>query len=461
MTKKHIHMIGIGGVGMSGLAAVLAEKGCKVSGSDLKLSPTTERLRSLGVEVAQGHDAANVGDADVVIASAAVPPDNPELMIAREKGIPILGRAQLLGMMMEGTLGVAVAGTHGKTTTTSMLADVLVAGGLDPTILIGGDLERLQGNARLGKGEVFLTEACEAFSSFLELRPTIAIVTNVEADHLEFYGSLEGVIAAFKQFLSQVQPEGCAIMCIDSPHVRELLPGVDRRTITYGLSPDADLRAVDADLASPTPSFRIVHDGADCGRVTLRVPGEHNVQNALAALAAGHELGLGFDVMFAALADFQGAERRFDVLGEESGIMVADDYAHHPTEIRATLEAARAFNRRVVVVYQPHQYSRTVTFMDEFAEGLSLADVVVLTEIFAAREEPMAGVSSSMIGDIIRSRHPEKLVIFIADKNAVAQSLLPELRPGDLVIVMGAGDIRVAGEALVSLLRKGERVKES
>ena len=249
-------MIGIGGVGMSGLAAVLAEKGCRVSGSDLKLSPTTDRLRSLGVEVVQGHDAANVGDADVVVASAAVPPDNPELVIAREKGLPILSRAQLLGMMMEGTLGVAVAGTHGKTTTTSMLADVLVAGGLDPTILIGGDLERLQGNARLGKGEVFLTEACEAFSSFLELRPTIAIVTNVEADHLEFYGSLEGVIAAFKQFLSQIQPEGCAIVCIDSPHVRELLPSVERRTITYGFSPDANLRAVDADLSSPTPSFR-------------------------------------------------------------------------------------------------------------------------------------------------------------------------------------------------------------
>lgn len=437
---------------MSGLAAVLAERGCKVSGSDLKLSATTERLESLGVEVFQGHSAANVGDAELVVASAAVPPENPELAIARERGLPILGRAQLLGMMMEGTLGVAVAGTHGKTTTTSMLADVLVAGGLDPTILIGGDLERLHGNARLGKGRVFLTEACEAFSSFLELHPTVSIVTNIEADHLEFYGSLEGVIAAFKQFLSQTQPEGCAILCLDDANVRDLLPSVQGRTTTYGFSADVDLRAVDADLASPQPSFRMTHKGVDCGALTLRVPGEHNVRNALAALAAGHELGLSFDVMITALSDFRGAERRFDVLGEECGIIVVDDYAHHPTEIRATLEAARAFKRRVVAVYQPHQYSRTVSFMDEFAETLSLADVVVLTEIFAAREEPTPGVSSSMIGDIIRSRHPEKQVIFIADKDAVARAILPELRPGDLVIVMGAGDIRVAGETLLALL---------
>ncbi len=452
-------MIGIGGVGMSGLAAIMAEKGYRVSGSDLRMSQMTTRLETLGVRVYVGHDAANVGDAEMVVASAAVPPENPELAVAREKGLPILSRAQLLGRLMEGTLGIAVAGTHGKTTTTSMLAGILVAGKLDPTILIGGDFERLHGNARLGKGEVFLTEACEAFNSFLELHPRIAVVTNIEADHLEFHGSLEGVIATFKQFLSQVSPSGCAVLCIDSPHVREIMPSVDRRMVTYGFSADADLRADDIDLSSPQPSFRVVCAGTDCGRLTLRTPGRHNVQNALAAMAVGHELGVGFDTMFSVLADFRGAERRFEVLGVESGITVVDDYAHHPTEVRATLEAARAFGRRVVVVFQPHQYSRTVAFMDDFAESLSLADVVVLTEIYAAREQPMPDVSASMVGDIVRSKHPGKEVIFIPDKTKVAESLAPRLESGDLVIVMGAGDIRAAGEALVSLLRS--RVKES
>ena len=444
---------------MSGLAAVMAAKGYRVRGSDLRLSPTTERLESMGVKVFQGHDAANVGDAEVVVASAAVPPENPELAAAREKGLQVLSRAELLGLLMDGTLGVAVAGTHGKTTTTSMLAGVLVAGGLDPTILIGGDFERLRGNARLGKGEVFLTEACEAFNSFLALRPTIAVVTNVEADHLEFHGSLEGVVATFKQFLSQVLPSGCAVLCADCQHVRELLPSVQRRMITYGFSADADLRAVDADLSTPHPSFGVVHDGADCGRLTLRIPGRHNIQNALAALAVGYELGVGFDVMFEALEDFKGAERRFDVLGEVSGIAVVDDYGHHPTEVRATLEAARAFGRRVVVVFQPHQYSRTLAFKNDFAESLSLADVVVLTEIYAAREKPMADFSASMVGDIIRTRHPDKPVVFIPDKKEVAASLIPMLHSGDMVIVMGAGDIRTAGESLVVMLR--EQAKES
>lgn len=452
-------MIGIGGVGMSGLAAVMAAKGYHVRGSDLKLSPTTDRLESMGVRVFQGHDASNVGDAELIVASAAVPPDNPELAAARDLGLPIISRAQLLGMLMEGTLGVAVAGTHGKTTTTSMLAGVVVAGGLDPTILIGGDFERLQGNARLGKGEVFLTEACEAFNSFLELRPTIAVITNVEADHLEFHGSLEGVVATFKQFLSQVSSSGCAILCTDSQHVRELLPSVQCRTITYGFCADAHLRAVDADLSTPRPSFRVVNGGADCGRLALRVPGKHNIQNALAALAVGQELGLSFDVMFSALADFKGAERRFDVLGDVSGITVVDDYAHHPTEVRATLEAARAFGRRIIVVFQPHQYSRTVTFMNDFAESLSLADTVVLTEIYAAREKPRSDVSASMVGDIIRSRHRGKEVIFIPERTEIAASLLPRLAAGDMVIVMGAGDIRAAGEDLLSLL--GARAKES
>lgn len=456
LTNKRIHMIGIGGVSMSGLAAVLAERGARVSGSDLRKSPVTDRLEDRGVRIFEGHDAANLGNAEVIVATAAIPPENPELLVAREKGLPVIGRAELLGMLMEGTRGIAVAGTHGKTTTTSMVADVLIAGGVDPTVLVGGDFDRLGGNARVGGSDIFLTEACEAFSSFLQLRPTVAVVTNIEADHLEFYGSLDGVMAAFRQFLSQVEPAGCSVLCIDDPGVRELLPSLGGRLITYGLSPQAFLRADDADWKSPRPSCSVVRDGRNVGRLALNTPGRHNIQNALAALAVGHELGIPFDTMLDALAEFSGAERRFEVLAEVAGITVVDDYAHHPTEVRATMEAARTFGRRVVAVFQPHQYTRTQAFVEEFAESLSLADSIVLTEIYLAREKPIPGVSSSLIADSIERRHPGKEVTFVPEKADVAESLLPNLREGDLVIVMGAGDIRPVGEAIVSLLAERE-----
>lgn len=450
--NKRIHMVGVGGAGMSGLAALMAGMGCRVSGSDLKATPVTARLECLGIKVFHGHDAANTSGAELIVASAAVPGDNPELAVARDRGLPIFSRARMLGELMAGTVGVAVAGTHGKTTTTSMLADVLEAGGLDPTVLVGGDLERLNGNARLGKGKVFLAEACEAFNSFLELHPTIAVVTNLEADHLDFHGSLEGVVGSFREFLSQIEPDGCAVVCVDCANARAAAHSVGRRAVTYGLSPDAEFCAVDARVDSRNPSFRLLCRGRDCGEYTLRVPGCHNVRNALAALAVGRELGLGFDVIRDALAQFKGTSRRFEILGTTAGIVLVDDYAHHPTEIRATLAAARAWGLRVVAVFQPHLFSRTRAFLKEFAASLSSADLIVLTEIYPARERPIPGISASLIVDAIKAKLPGKDVVFVPEKDNVPDVLLPSLQPGDVVVVMGAGDIRMAAERLLLML---------
>ncbi|MDH7480681.1 MAG: UDP-N-acetylmuramate--L-alanine ligase [Armatimonadota bacterium] len=450
-----IHMIGIGGVGMSGLATVMAGMGYHISGSDLKIGHVKERLSALGIELAEGHHAQNVGDAELVVASAAIPADNPEIIAAREKGIPVLTRAQMLGRLMAGTFGIAVSGTHGKTTTTSMLALVLERGGLDPTILIGGDLETLKGNARLGKSRYFLTEACEAYDSFLELHPAVAVITNIEAEHLDHYKSLDGVMAAFSRFLSQVQPGGFAVLCTDCPNTRSLISQVKTRVVTYGLDFPADYTATDIS-DSPQPSFKILSKGNELGLVTLRIPGRHNVANAVAAAAVASELRIGFDVISKALGEFKGAERRFEILGTAAGIMVVDDYAHHPTEIRATLAAARTLGRRIIAVFQPHLYSRTQQFAREFAEALSEADRVVVTEIYPAREKPIPGVTAAEITNLIRAKDPNKPAKFIADKELIAENLMAELQPSDLVLFMGAGDIRTAGEMLLSLLREAE-----
>ncbi len=451
-----IHMIGIGGVGMSGLAIVMAGMGYHISGSDLKIAPVKERLSSLGITLFEGHDARNIGNADLVVASAAIPPDNPEIITAHEKGIPVLSRAQMLGRLMSGTFGIAVSGTHGKTTTTSMLALVLERGKLDPTILIGGDLDALRGNARLGNSRYFLTEACEAYDSFLELHPAVAVITNIEAEHLDHYKSLDGIMAAFKQFLSQIQPGGFAVLCTDCPNVRSLIPQVKVRVVTYGLDSQADYAAADVE-DSPQPSFKILHKGTELGSVTLRVPGKHNVANALATAAVASELRIDFDIIKKALEDFKGAERRFEILGCAAGITIVDDYAHHPTEIKATLAAARTLRRRIVAVFQPHLYSRTQQFASEFAESLSEADQVIITEVYPAREKPIPGVTAAQIASLIRARNPEKPVKFIADKMLIAENLIPELQSGDLVLFMGAGDIRIAGEALLALLQNAEQ----
>lgn len=450
-----VHMMGVCGAGMSGLAYVMAGMGYSVSGCDAKPTEVAERLRSLGVSVFEGHDPTHVTAGGLLVASAAIPDSNAEVAAARDQGVEVISRAEMLGRLMAGRYGIAISGTHGKTTTTSMIALVLERAGLDPTILIGGDLGVLGGNAKLGKSEYFVTEACEAYGSFLSLRPRMAVITNIEHDHHDCYPTLDDVMSAFRTFLSQVEAGGMVIACADCPNVRALIPEIAERVVSYGLSEDADVRAAGFDAESANPSFRVMHEGCEIGEFALGVPGRHNVLNALAAIAVGVELGVGPEVMREALAEFRGAERRFDVLGEASGITVVDDYAHHPTEVRATLDAARARGRRVIAVFQPHLYSRTRALAADFAESLSAADEVVLTEIYAAREQPMPGVSGEMIAEMVNSSSPRK-ARFIAEKGRVAAELVAELRSGDLVVFMGAGDIRESAEELLRLLSAGQ-----
>ena len=454
-----LHFVGVGGAGMSGIAAVMIRRGARVCGSDQRESENTRRLRAMGADVHIGHRPEHVGDVDIVVVSAAVPPDNPEIIAARERGIPVILRAEALGRLMsEYKHRIAIAGTHGKTTTTSMTGLVLLEGGLDPTILVGGDVEAINGNARLGDGDVFVTEACEAFSSFLELRPSVAVITNIDADHLDHYRDFASIKAAFRQFICQVEDGGCVIACADDQGVRkslaskEVFPALGMRLITYGVREDADLRAVDVDVDSPKASFSVMRDKKALGRIALNAPGTHNVLNALAAVAVGLEQGVSFPAIRSALAKYTGAGRRFEMLGEVGGVIVVDDYAHHPAEIAATLQAAkRGWRRRVVVVFQPHLYSRTKFFLKDFADSLSLAARVIVTDIYAAREKPIPGVSACQIIEAMDESGRARAE-YIPNKADIADRLLPDLRPDDMVIVMGAGDIREVGEEIVSKL---------
>ncbi|MHB0913023.1 MAG: UDP-N-acetylmuramate--L-alanine ligase [Armatimonadota bacterium] len=436
-----VHMVGIGGAGMSALAVVLAGLGYPVSGSDMRESEVTRRLASLGIEVRIGHRAENASGAGLVVVTAAAPSDNPEIVAARSAGVSIITRAEMLGLLVGANYGIAVAGTHGKTTTTSMLALVLEAAGMDATLLVGGDLAQFSGNAKLGGGELLLTEACEAFNSFLALSPAMAVVTNIDADHLDCHGSLDGVVESFRKFLSQIKEGGCAVVNADCPNARSVIPSIGKRVVTFGFR-EGDYLAQEVDVSTPEPRFRV--NGLE---YALRVPGEHNAQNALAAIAAASELGVAGETIRDALLEFRGAGRRFEVLGTARGITVIDDYAHHPTEVRATLAAARAWGRRVVAVFQPHLFSRTRDFAAEFAESLGGADVAVVAGIYAAREKPIPGVTGAMIADLAQSAR------FVPEMDEIPGTLIPELRDGDLVVIMGAGDIRRVAEDLLRRLQ--------
>ena len=453
-----IHFVGIGGAGMSGLARVLARQGVHVTGSDLRESPTLAALRrESGIRADAGHTAANLNGATLVVASAAVKKDNPEMAAAREKGIPVISRAEMLGRLMaQYTDSVAITGTHGKTTTTGMTAMVLEAGGLDPTVLIGGDLPAYGGNARLGGSNVFLAEACEAYDSFLDLSPKIAVILNIEADHLDYYGDFANVLRSFRKFLSQVS--GTAIVCGTDPNIPALLAemhGAEAmpEIVTYAVGAEADLMAADIDIDSATPSYTAVWRGTTLGRVQLQMPGLHTVSNSLAAVAVGLTLGLPFDKIAAGLANFTGTGRRFERVGTTaSDVLIVDDYAHHPTEIRATLAAARRAyaGRRIVAVFQPHLPSRTRDFKTEFAESFAAADHVVLTDIFLAREQPIAGVTGAGLAAQTADRRGAECVTYVADKSALPGRLAEIVRPGDLVLTLGAGDIRSAGEGFLA-----------
>jgi UDP-N-acetylmuramate--alanine ligase len=459
---RRIHFVGIGGIGMSGIAELLANLGYKVSGSDAKASHVTDRLQRLGVRVQIGHDAANVGSADVVVVSSAIARGNPETDEAARRQIPVIPRAEMLAELMRLRYGVAIAGSHGKTTTTSMVALVLERGGLDPTAVIGGRLSAFGSNARLGGGDYVVAEADESDRSFLKLSPAIAVVTNIDREHMESYGGWDDLLQAFVDFANKVPFYGAVIACTDDEAVRGIVPRVTRRLTTYALA-GSDGRApatvtghdmaLEAFGSRAVVRYRTPETELELGALHLRVPGRHNLLNALGAVAVGLEVGVGFGAIAAALEQFQGAERRFQQLGEEDGVLVVDDYGHHPTEIAAVIAAARAgIDRRVVVVFQPHRYSRTRQLMREFGDALGAADEVVLTDIYAAGEAPLPGATLDALASVVRAAargpvHVEPAV------DRLPQAVERIARPGDLVITLGAGSIGGVGERILDAIR--------
>jgi UDP-N-acetylmuramate--alanine ligase len=450
-------MIGIGGSGMSPIAKVLLEMGHRVTGSDLKSSTTVQNLGAMGAHIYQGHRAEHVRGAELVVISTAIADSNPELVAARELGIPVIHRSDMLAALLNERHGIAVAGAHGKTTVTSMISLVLERAGLDPTVVIGGELNDIGGSAKYGKGPYVVAEADESDRSFLRYRPQTAVVTTIEADHLEYYdGTLDKLIATFEEFLENLPPAGLAVLGIDDERVREIRGRLNRRTVTYGLEHEADYTARSVTLAERGSTFTVYHRGARLGEVELVVPGRHNVANALATLAVAAEAGIPFEVAREHLARFHGAKRRFQFIGEEAGVTVVDDYAHHPTEIRATLRAAREGwpERRIVAVFQPHRYTRTHFLMDDFGQAFGHADLVVLGRIYSPPpEKPIPGVTAERLARLIEA-DLKRPVALIEDNRDIVNYLARTVRPGDMVITMGAGDIWMVAEELVGRLRQ-------
>ena len=452
---QQIHFVGIGGIGMSGIAEVLLNLGYRISGSDLEETPITRRLAELGATVVSGHEAQNVGEADVVVLSSAVRPDNVEVVAARERKIPVIRRAEMLAELMRMKYGIAIAGTHGKTTTTSLVASVLTHGGLDPTIVIGGRLNVWETNARLGQGRYLVAEADESDGSFLNLSPTVAVVTTIDEEHLDFYRDLAHLQETFLSFINKIPFYGLAVLCLDEPHIQALIPRIEKRMVTYGLSSQADFLGHDIERKGLETSYTARYQGSPLGRVRLQMPGVHNVLNSLAAIAVGLELDMDFHDIAEALAEFGGIERRFQIKGERRGVMVVDDYGHHPAEIRATLKAAKDGwgERRLVVVFQPHRYSRTQYLLQDFFSAFNEADVLITTEIYPAGETPIPGVSGRQIYDGVK-RHGHRDVSYVEQVSDVLALLEERLRPGDLVLTLGAGDVWKVSDALIARLEE-------
>lgn len=438
---------------MSGIAEVLLNLGYQVSGSDLRESETTERLRSLGAAVFIGHRPENITSPHVVVISSAVKRDNPEVAAAQEKQIPVIPRAEMLAELMRLKYGVAIAGAHGKTTTTSLVATVLAAGGIDPTVVIGGKLNSLGTNAKLGQGEFLVAEADESDGSFLKLSPAIAVVTNIDAEHLDYYRDIDEIKEAFLAFINKVPFYGVSILCLDERHIQSLIPRVEKRFLTYGMNTQADYQARDIGPLRLGSRYRVLYHGQDLGWFELSIPGMHNVSNSLAALAVARELDIDIDTIRKALKEFSGVQRRFQIKGETSGVLVVDDYGHHPTEIKATLAAARAgLGRRVVTVFQPHRYTRTQHLLDEFFTAFNQADSVIVMEIYAAGEQAIPGISGKVVYEGIK-RHGHKDTMFLPTKEEAAAHLIKALAPGDVLITLGAGDVWKVGEAVLEGLR--------
>ncbi|PRP90904.1 UDP-N-acetylmuramate--L-alanine ligase [Enhygromyxa salina] len=455
----HIHFVGIGGIGMSGIAEVLVNLGYRVTGTDLADSETTRRLVGLGATIHRGHDQAHLGDADVVVTSSAIPAHNPEVIAARARKIPVIPRAEMLGELMRLKQGLLVAGSHGKTTTTSMVAAVLHEAGLDPTVVIGGKVNSFASNARLGYGEVFVAEADESDGSFLVLSGTHAIITNIDVEHLDHYGDLDHLLDAFVGFANRVPFYGMAVICVDDANIRKIQPRLSKRTVSYAIDQaDADYRAVDVSMADGRSHFSVLAHGERRGRFELAMPGRHNVLNALATIALCDEQGVSAAVCRKALREFSGVQRRFTLRGEVEGVTVVDDYGHHPTELRATLSAARdAYpGRRIVAAFQPHRYTRVRNHLEQFAASLDEADLVVLTPIYAAGEAPIEGIDSEHLAALCRARKPAREVLLVeagGDPVPATTALLrAQVRPGDLTLTLGAGSITKVSHALVEAM---------
>lgn len=444
---KHVHFVGIGGIGMSGIAEVLLNLGYKVTGSDVRETAITRRLEQCGATVSLRHLANNVVGAHVVVISSAVRPDNPEIEEAQRLKIPVISRAEMLAELERLKYSISVAGTHGKTTTTSMIAIILDRAGFDPTVVVGGLLNTIGSNARLGKGEYIVLEADESDRSFLLLSPTIAVVTNIEADHLDQYRDLDDIKAAFLSFINKVPFYGAAILCLDEPVVQSLIPEVKRRIVTYGTAAQADISIVDINTDGLRSSFTVKFNGGSRQQIKLNVPGVHNVLNATAAFAAARDMGIEPNVIAAALESFQGVDRRFQVKSHD-GITVIDDYAHHPTEIRATLSAAKSGNfHRIFAVFQPHRYTRTFHLMDDFARAFNLADVVLILDIYPAGEQPIEGITTPVLIEKIKS-FGHKNAIYAPDFETIESYIIANAQPGDAVVVMGAGSVTKLSDIL-------------
>ncbi len=457
---RHVHFIGIGGIGMSGLAEILRTLDFDVSGSDLKKNDVTRRLEDLGVRVVEGHHASSVEGADVVVYSSAVKADNPEMVRARELDVPIIARGEMLAELMRVKYNITIAGSHGKTTTTSLVATVLRQAGLDPTVVVGGKVNALGSNARLGAGDLFVAEADESDGSFLRLTPTIGVITNIDPEHLDHYGSLDAIKDAFVAYANKVPFYGLSILCVDHPHVQEILPRIERRHVTYGRSPQADFRARNLRFEGLSTRFDAYRRGESMGEFVVRMPGAHNVLNALAVIAVADELEVPLDVVRDSIAQFHGVQRRFTIVadlpfekdGKKDSVMIVDDYGHHPAEIEATLAAAQAgFNRRVVVAFQPHRYTRTQSLFAEFTRAFNDADVLLVTDVYPAGEKPIEGATAPALTDAIRA-HGHQSVAYVQDKKQMAKVLRDLVEPGDMVIALGAGDINASARELAALL---------
>lgn len=448
---RHVHIVGIGGAGLSGISEILLSLGFHVSGSDMNRTEITEHLIKLGASVYYGHEARHVPDADVVVVSPAIPSENPEILAAKARKIPVIRGAEMLAEIMRMKFSVAVSGTHGKTTTTAITAAVLDE--LDPTVVVGGKLVSLGSHARIGHGEVMVVEADEAYGSIEKFFPTVAVVTSVDADHLDYYNSIEEIGKTFLEFINKVPFFGVAVLCMDQENIRQLLPQVEKRHITYGIDADADLMAKEIRVKGPTSRYQVKFRGDVLGEVHLKMPGRHNIANSLAAIGVGIELDIPFNRIRAALESFQGIHRRFEIVGEAQGIIIVDDYAHNPAKLRAVFSAAReSYKRRIVAVFQPHRYQRVRHLADEFSKSFYDTDVLIVTSIYGAGETPIEGVTGENLATAIKARGHQH-VIYVPDKDRVVDELMSEIRPNDIVITVGAGDISQVGRDLSRRLR--------